>query len=207
MTQAAARRRGPLPARRSLAFAVLVAPEIGRMIDFQQLRDLRPQRARARQPLRPDLALRGARDLALRRLPPRARATGRCPPSATTSAPPSPSVLLLYGIVRCWRRRESAILAGLGAAALAYAAARIGGTPYTAAKAIEIAAPLAALPSSCRCSTGSTGASVARGRQKRGSRAGRRRWRRPAFVARAPAPARCSRSPTPRSARPPTRRR
>ena len=45
----------------------------------------------------------------------------------------------------CWRRRETAILAGLAAAALAYAAARVGGTPYTAAKAIEIAAPLVAL--------------------------------------------------------------
>jgi hypothetical protein len=53
--------------------------------------------------------------------------------------------LLLYGVVQLWRRRERAILAGLAAAALAYAAARIGGTPYTAAKAIEIASPLAAL--------------------------------------------------------------
>ena len=54
-------------------------------------------------------------------------------------------VLLLYGIGRCWRRRESAVLAGLGAAAIAYAAARVGGTPYTAAKAIEIGAPLVSL--------------------------------------------------------------
>jgi hypothetical protein len=54
-------------------------------------------------------------------------------------------VLFLYGVVKLWRRREIAILSGLGAAALAYAAARIGGTPYTAAKAIEIAAPLVAL--------------------------------------------------------------
>ena len=38
-----------------------------------QLRDLRPQRPRPRQPLRPGLALRGARDLALGRLPARAR--------------------------------------------------------------------------------------------------------------------------------------
>ena len=37
------------------------------------------------------------------------------------------------------------LIAGLAAAALAYAAARVGGTPYTAAKAIEIGAPLAAL--------------------------------------------------------------
>jgi hypothetical protein len=54
-------------------------------------------------------------------------------------------VLLVYGLVKLWRRRETAILAGLGAAALAYAAARLAGTPYTAAKAIEIGAPLVAL--------------------------------------------------------------
>lgn len=53
--------------------------------------------------------------------------------------------LFAYGLVRLWRSREVAILAGLGAATLAYAAARIGGTPYTAAKAIEIGAPLVAL--------------------------------------------------------------
>jgi hypothetical protein len=53
--------------------------------------------------------------------------------------------LLIYGVVQLWGRRETAILSGLAAAALAYAAARIGGTPYTAAKAIEIGAPLVAL--------------------------------------------------------------
>jgi hypothetical protein len=55
------------------------------------------------------------------------------------------SILFVYGLFLCWLRRETALLAGLAAAALAYAAARIGGTPYTAAKAIEIGAPLAAL--------------------------------------------------------------
>lgn len=53
--------------------------------------------------------------------------------------------LLGYGVVQLWRRREVAILGGLGAAVLAYIAARVGGTPYTAAKAIEIGAPLVAL--------------------------------------------------------------
>jgi hypothetical protein len=53
--------------------------------------------------------------------------------------------LLIYGVIQLWRRREAAILSGLGAAALAYTAARLAGTPYTAAKAIEIAAPLVAL--------------------------------------------------------------
>jgi hypothetical protein len=55
------------------------------------------------------------------------------------------AILLVYGLVLCWRRRETALIAGLAAAALAYAAARIGGTPYTAAKAIEIGAPVAVL--------------------------------------------------------------
>lgn len=54
-------------------------------------------------------------------------------------------VLLVYGVIQFWRRHETAILAGLGAAALAYIAARVAGTPYTAAKAIEVAAPLVAL--------------------------------------------------------------
>jgi len=53
--------------------------------------------------------------------------------------------LFLYGLVWLWKRRENAILAGVAAAALAYVAARVVGTPYTAAKAIEIAAPLVAL--------------------------------------------------------------
>jgi hypothetical protein len=53
--------------------------------------------------------------------------------------------LFLYGLIWLWKRRENAILAGVAAAALAYVAARVAGTPYTAAKAIEIAAPLAAL--------------------------------------------------------------
>jgi hypothetical protein len=54
-------------------------------------------------------------------------------------------VLLVHGAFASWRRRESVVLAGLGAVVLAYAAARVGGTPYTAAKAIEVAAPMAAL--------------------------------------------------------------
>lgn len=55
------------------------------------------------------------------------------------------TALLLYGLARCVRRRERAILAGAIAVAALYAAARIGGTPYTAAKALEIAAPIAML--------------------------------------------------------------
>jgi len=53
------------------------------------------------------------------------------------------AVLLLYGLLRCWRRRETAVLSAFLTAAVVYAAARAGGTAYTAAKALEVAAPLA----------------------------------------------------------------
>jgi hypothetical protein len=55
------------------------------------------------------------------------------------------TVLLIYGIWACWRRRETVVLSGLFVAAVAYLAARVGGTAYTSGKAIEIAAPLCAL--------------------------------------------------------------
>jgi hypothetical protein len=70
---------------------------------------------------------------------------GAVPPLGYFLAAAFASILLLYGLVLSWRRRETALIAGLAAAALAYAAARIGGTPYTAAKAIEIGAPVAVL--------------------------------------------------------------
>jgi hypothetical protein len=54
-------------------------------------------------------------------------------------------MLLISGLAKLWIDREWSILGGLGAAVLAYVAARVGGTPYTAAKAIEIGAPIVAL--------------------------------------------------------------
>ncbi len=53
--------------------------------------------------------------------------------------------LLVIGLARAARGRESAILAGAVAVAFLYLAARVGGTPYTSAKALEIAAPVVAL--------------------------------------------------------------
>ena len=97
------------------------------------------------------------------------------------------AILLVYGLVLCWRRRETAILAGLAAAAL-----RLRGRPgrrhalhgrqgdrdrRAARRALVILLPL---------------------------------LRRPVGVASICSPraaARCSPSPTRRSARPPTRRR
>jgi hypothetical protein len=55
------------------------------------------------------------------------------------------AVLLALGIARAARARESAVLAGAVAVALLYIAARIGGTPYTSAKALEVAAPVLTL--------------------------------------------------------------
>ena len=54
-------------------------------------------------------------------------------------------ILLADGLVSALRRRDSAIPAALFAAVAIYAAARIGGTPYTAAKAVVMIAPPAML--------------------------------------------------------------
>jgi hypothetical protein len=139
---------GP-PAARSvllafLTFVVLIAPEIGRMIDFHSFETFDPNGPGLGNlfgQVSPFEAL-GIWPSGDFRLAP---GDGAVPAVGYYLGAAFALALLLYGIARCWRRRESAVLAGLAAAALAYAAARIGGTPYTAAKAIEIAAPLAAL--------------------------------------------------------------
>jgi hypothetical protein len=127
-----------------LAFAVFVAPEIGRMLDFRHFETFNPNGPGLGNlfgqisPLEA-LGIWPSGDFRL------APGDGAVPAPAYYLAGAFALALLAYGIVRCWRRRETAILAGLGAAVLAYAAARAGGTPYTAAKAIEISAPLVAL--------------------------------------------------------------
>jgi hypothetical protein len=127
-----------------LAFLVLIAPEIGRMVDFHSFETFDPNGP-------------GLGNLFGQVSP--FEALGIWPSGDFRLAPgdgavPAPLyylgiafalVLLAYGVVQLRRRREVAILSGLAAAALAYAAARLGGTPYTAAKAIEIGAPLVAL--------------------------------------------------------------
>ncbi|MGB7685157.1 MAG: hypothetical protein WBL45_05170 [Solirubrobacterales bacterium] len=127
-----------------LVFAVLVAPEISRMIDFQRFETFDPTGP-------------GLGNLFGQVSP--FEALGIWPSGDFRLAPGDGAVpaigyylgvafalaLLIYGIWRCWRERETAILAGLGAAAVVYVAARTGGTPYTAAKAIEVASPLVAL--------------------------------------------------------------
>jgi hypothetical protein len=128
----------------SLLFLVLAAPEIGRMVDFHSFETFDPHGpglGNLFAPISPFEAL-GIWPSGDFRLSP---GDGAVPAFGYYLGAAFASILLLYGAVLCWRLRETALLAGLAAAALAYAAARAGGTPYTAAKAVEIAAPLAAL--------------------------------------------------------------
>jgi len=128
----------------ALAFVVLVAPEIGRMIDFHSFETFDPNGPGLGNlfgQVSPFEAL-GIWPSGDFRLAP---GDGAVPAVGYYLGAAFALVLLLYGIARCWRRRESAVLAGLAAAAIAYTAGRAAGTPYTAAKAIEIAAPLVAL--------------------------------------------------------------
>ncbi|MDX6605169.1 MAG: hypothetical protein QOF23_1678 [Solirubrobacterales bacterium] len=128
----------------SLLFAVLVAPEIGRMIDFRNFETFNPNGPGLGNlfgQVSPFEAL-GIWPSGDFRLAP---GDGAVPAAGYYLGAAFALALFLYGLARCRRRRETAILAGVAAAALAYIAARVGGTPYTAAKAIEIASPLVAL--------------------------------------------------------------
>ena len=127
-----------------LAFAVITLPELGRMIDFRNYETFNPHGPGLGNlfgQISPFEAL-GIWPSGDFRLAP---GDGAVPAAAYYLGIAFALVLFGYGILWCRRRRETALLSGLGAAALAYAAARLGGTPYTAAKAIEIAAPLVAL--------------------------------------------------------------
>ncbi|HET7417324.1 MAG TPA: hypothetical protein VFJ61_06845 [Solirubrobacterales bacterium] len=127
-----------------LAFLVLIAPEIGRMVDFHSFETFDPNGPGLGNlfgQISPFEAI-GIWPSGDFRLAP---GDGAVPAAAYYLGIAFALVLLAYGVVQLWRRRETAILAGLGAAALAYAATRVGGTPYTAAKAIEVGSPLVAL--------------------------------------------------------------
>jgi hypothetical protein len=127
-----------------LAFVVLTAPEIGRMIDFHSFETFDPNGPGLGNlfgQISPVEAL-GIWPSGDFRLAP---GDGAVPATAYYLGIAFALVLLIYGVVQLWRRREVAVLSGLAAAILAYTAARVGGTPYTAAKAIEIGAPLVAL--------------------------------------------------------------
>ena len=132
-------RRSPV-----LVLVVLVAPEIGRMIDFHKFETFDPNGPGLGNlfgQVSPFEAL-GIWPSGDFRLAP---GDGAVPAAAYYLGAAFATVLLIYGIWACWRGRETVVLSGLFVAAVAYLAARVGGTAYTAAKAIEIAAPLCAL--------------------------------------------------------------
>ena len=139
---------GPSPLRSLLlallAFVVLAAPEIGRMIDFHSFETFDPNGPGLGNlfgQISPFAAL-GIWPSGDFRLAP---GDGAVPALGYYLGVAFALALFVYGLAWLWRRRETAILSGLAAAALAYGAARVAGTPYTAAKALEIAAPLVAL--------------------------------------------------------------
>jgi hypothetical protein len=147
-TGPAGRPLGPSPIRALslalLTFAVLILPELGRMIDFHSFETFNPNGPGLGNlfgQISPFEAL-GIWPSGDFRLAP---GDGAVPALAYYLGIAFALALFFYGLAWLWRRAERAILAGLGAAALAYIAARVGGTPYTAAKAIEIAAPLVML--------------------------------------------------------------
>jgi hypothetical protein len=149
ITELAQRRRpGPAIVRPALlalgTLVVLVAPEIPRMVDFHKFETFDPNGPGLGNlfgQISPFEAL-GIWPSGDFRLAP---GDGAVPAAAYYLGAAFGTVLLLYGIWACWRRRETVVLSGLFVAAVAYLAARVGGTAYTSAKAIEIAAPLCAL--------------------------------------------------------------
>jgi hypothetical protein len=127
-----------------IVFLVGVLPELGRMIDFHSFETFDPNGPGLGNlfgQISPFTAF-GIWPSGDFRLAP---GNGAVPALAYFAGAAFAALLLLYGAIQCLRRRETTILAGALAVALVYAAARIGGTPYTSAKALEVAAPIATL--------------------------------------------------------------
>lgn len=125
-----------------IVFAVGTLPELGRMVDFHSFETFNPRGAGLGNlfgQLSPFTAL-GIWPSGDFRVAP---GGGAVPAAAFYLGAAFATVLLLHGLLRCWRRREVAILSAFLVATAVYAATRLGGTPYTAAKALEVAAPLA----------------------------------------------------------------
>jgi hypothetical protein len=128
----------------SLLFLVLIAPEIGRMIDFHSFETFDPNGPGLGNlfgQISPFEAL-GIWPSGDFRLAP---GDGAVPAVGYFFGAAFAAILLLYGAVLCWRRRETAVLSALVAVVGVYAVARLGGTPYTTAKSLVVAAPIAAL--------------------------------------------------------------
>jgi hypothetical protein len=127
-----------------VVFLVGALPELGRMVDFHSFETFDPNGPGLGNlfgQVSPFTAL-GIWPSGDFRLAP---SDGAVPAFAYYLGAAFATVLLLFGTRSAWKSRERAIVAGLGAVAALYAAARLGGTPYTSAKALEIAAPVLTL--------------------------------------------------------------
>lgn len=127
-----------------VVFLIGVLPELGRMIDFHNFETFDPNGPGLGNlfgQISPFTAL-GIWPSGDFRVAP---GNGAVPALAYFFGAAFAALLFIYGLVVCWRRRETTVLAGVLAVALLYVAARVGGTPYTSAKALEVAAPLVAL--------------------------------------------------------------
>ncbi len=127
-----------------IVFAVLVAPELGRMLDFRSFETFNPAGAGLGNlfgQISPAEAL-GIWPSGDFRLTPGA---GAVPAIGFYAGAAFAAALLAWSLAWWLRRGETAVPATLAAAGLGYLAARLDGTPYTAAKAVEMAAPLAML--------------------------------------------------------------
>jgi hypothetical protein len=127
-----------------IVFAVGALPELGRMIDFHSFETFDPNGPGLGNlfgQVSPFTAL-GIWPSGDFRLAP---GDGAAPALAYYVGAAFASLLLVFGLVQAAVRRETAILAGAFTVAAVYAIARVGGTPYTAAKALEVAAPVLSL--------------------------------------------------------------
>ncbi|HET6570902.1 MAG TPA: hypothetical protein VFG58_05375 [Solirubrobacterales bacterium] len=127
-----------------LVFAIGALPELGRMIDFHSFETFDPNGPGLGNlfgQISPFTAL-GIWPSGDFRLAP---GDGAVPAFIYYLGAAFATLLFIFGVRRAWRNREHWLLAGLASVALLYVAARVGGTPYTSAKALEIAAPLLTL--------------------------------------------------------------
>ena len=129
------------------AFAVLIIPELGRLLDFLDYRALDPDRANdgglgnLREQLSPLTAL-GVWPTSEFRL---SAGAGALPAAGFYAGALMGAVALALALPGWVRRHGAAVPAALATAAVLYLAARGLGTVYTSAKAIAVAAPLITL--------------------------------------------------------------
>jgi hypothetical protein len=127
-----------------VVFLVGALPELGRMIDFKQFETFDPDG-----PGLGNLFGQVSPFTALGIWPSGdfrvAAGDGAVPAFVCYLGAAFATVMLVLGVRRAWRNGGGAILAGLAAVVGLYLASRVGGTPYTSAKALEIAAPLVTL--------------------------------------------------------------